>query len=144
MQTTLGRLYRVSREPRNDGLLWQRVRVMLNLVELVADDDEQRAAPCAWGHIVVGHACYCHNDAWKEGPRKCPIYRAHGDSDPSKWHRREWELVELPMFKGIVAGEVVTRNEMRPCMPDDDVGGCPRFETAPEQIAGQGEQGKAT
>lgn len=99
---------------------------MFNLVELIADD-EQRPAPCAWGNIVVGHACYCHNDEWSEGPRKCPIYRQFGDSDLTKWVRRDWELVELPMYVDHVDGKIVSRNEMRPCMPDDGLGGCPHF-----------------
>jgi len=104
---------------------------MFNIVEIAADEDEQRQAPCKWGNIVVGHACYCHNDEWKEGPRKCPVYRLFGDTDKSKWHRREWELEELPMLKGFdTDGSVITRNELRPCMPDDDLGGCPKFEQA--------------
>jgi hypothetical protein len=43
-----------------------------NIVELVADADDcafdQR---CKFGHRVEGHAVYCHNDAWVDGPRKC-------------------------------------------------------------------------
>lgn len=27
--------------------------------------------PCAWGERVGGHAVYCTNDAWIDGPRKC-------------------------------------------------------------------------
>lgn len=46
-----------------------------NLVEIMAagDDDEDCAfdQPCKYGHRVGGHAVYCHNDGWKEGPRKC-------------------------------------------------------------------------
>jgi len=98
---------------------------MFNLVEMCAD--EQKPAPCKWGNVVVGHACYCHNDEWTDGPRKCPIYRQFGDQDATKWHRREWELVELP-------GGV--RLEMRPCMPDDDLGGCPRYEPANAKLCG--------
>lgn len=26
---------------------------------------------CAFGERVGGHAVYCTNDAWTEGPRKC-------------------------------------------------------------------------
>lgn len=45
---------------------------MFNIVELVADNEDCAFdQPCAHGHRVEGHAVYCHNDAWKEGPRKC-------------------------------------------------------------------------
>lgn len=45
---------------------------MFNIVELVADhDDCAFDQPCKYGHRVEGHAVYCHNDEWKEGPRKC-------------------------------------------------------------------------
>ena len=27
--------------------------------------------PCAFGQRLGGHAVYCTNDAWAEGPRKC-------------------------------------------------------------------------
>lgn len=107
---------------------------MFNIVELAADQDEQKPAPCKWGNIVVGHACYCHKDDWKEGPRKCPVYRNFGDSDLSKWHKREWELVELPMHRPELPERV--RMEMRPCMPDDDIGGCPMFEPSSDQPEG--------
>lgn len=45
---------------------------MINLVELCADDEDQNSAPCIFGNIVVGHACYCHHS---DGPRKCNQYR---------------------------------------------------------------------
>jgi hypothetical protein len=98
---------------------------MFNIVEMMADEGEQQEAPCKWGNIVEGHACYCHNDAWKEGPRKCPIYR-NFELDPAKWIQREWEEIELPMHRPELPGGV--RMEMVPCMPDDDAGGCPKFE----------------
>lgn len=45
---------------------------MLNLVELVADaEDCAFDQPCAYGHRVDCHAVYCHNDKWKDAPRKC-------------------------------------------------------------------------
>lgn len=44
---------------------------MINLVEMCADEDEQSETPCAFGNLVEGHSVYCHNDEWKEGPRKC-------------------------------------------------------------------------
>jgi len=44
----------------------------INLVELMADaDDCAFDQPCKYGHRVEGHAVYCHNHEWKEGPRKC-------------------------------------------------------------------------
>jgi len=43
-----------------------------NMVELVAGKDACAFdQPCAYGHRVDGHAVYCHNDAWLDGPRKC-------------------------------------------------------------------------
>ena len=44
---------------------------MTNLVELMADDDEQEPSPCSHGNVVIGHACYCHHP---DGPRKCMLY----------------------------------------------------------------------
>lgn len=45
---------------------------MLNLVEMLADDEDSAFdQPCKYGHRVEDHAVYCHNDAWKESPRKC-------------------------------------------------------------------------
>jgi hypothetical protein len=106
---------------------------MFNLVEVVADGDEQETAPCKYGNIVVGHACYCHRDDWPEGPRKCPVWRYFGTKDLSKWHQREWELVEVPTFQGFdpQTKAPIIKNTMRPLMPDDDLGGCPKFESRP-------------
>lgn len=42
-----------------------------NVVELMPTDDEAFDQPCKFGHRVEGHAVYCHNDAWPDGPRKC-------------------------------------------------------------------------
>jgi hypothetical protein len=78
---------------------------MFNLVEFAASDDEQSQAPCKWGNIVEGHACYCHADHWKEGPRKCPIWRNFETPGPA------WRKVDGPVF------------------PVD--GGCPMFEPLP-------------
>lgn len=55
----------------------------MNLVEMIAD--EQRPAPCRFGNIVEGHACYCHHP---HGPRKCPIWRAYGEH-AERWHDDE-------------------------------------------------------
>lgn len=109
---------------------------MFNLVEIMAENEEQQVAPRKWGNIVTGHACYCHNDAWEEGPRKCPIYRSYG-LDPEKWHQREWATIRLPMFKGRGKNErgetvILSQDEDRPCMPDDGLGGCPKFEPNPD------------
>jgi len=99
---------------------------MFNIVELIAE--EQQEAPCKHGNIVVGHACYCHLDEWEEGPRKCPIYRNFG-GEKSKWIKREWELIDLPMLNGFDdKGNVISEIKAMPCMPDDDLGGCPMFE----------------
>ena len=46
---------------------------MINLVEMVTDKEEQTQAPCKYGNIVEGHACYCHNE--KAPYRKCPQWR---------------------------------------------------------------------
>lgn len=45
---------------------------MFNLVELIADDNEQsQNQPCVYGNLVEGHAVYCHNHTWADAPRKC-------------------------------------------------------------------------
>lgn len=44
----------------------------VNVVELLSDgEDDAFDQPCKFGHRVDGHAVYCHNDAWRDGPRKC-------------------------------------------------------------------------
>lgn len=44
----------------------------MNLVEIVADDDECAFdQPCKYGHRVEHHAVYCHNDRWADAPTKC-------------------------------------------------------------------------
>lgn len=40
-----------------------------NIVELIEGSECNQ--PCKHGHLVEGHAVYCHNDAWKDAPRKC-------------------------------------------------------------------------
>ena len=44
-----------------------------NIVEAIQESDSDCAfdQPCKFGHRVEGHAVYCHNDAWVDGPRKC-------------------------------------------------------------------------
>lgn len=41
-----------------------------NIVELIADESAFDQ-PCKHGNRVDCHAVYCHNDQWKEAPRKC-------------------------------------------------------------------------
>lgn len=43
---------------------------MINLVELVSDESAFDQ-PCKYGNRVETHAVYCHNDQWKDAPRKC-------------------------------------------------------------------------
>jgi hypothetical protein len=45
--------------------------VAFNMVELMTEDEEQFETPCLHGNLCEGHAVYCHNDEWTEGPRKC-------------------------------------------------------------------------
>lgn len=44
-----------------------------NIVEVMQESGADCAfdQPCKFGHRVEGHAVYCHNDAWSDGPRKC-------------------------------------------------------------------------
>jgi hypothetical protein len=44
---------------------------MINLVEMFAENEGHWNQPCLYGHLVDGHAVYCHNDGWRDGPRKC-------------------------------------------------------------------------
>jgi hypothetical protein len=106
---------------------------MFNIVELAAAacEDEQKVAPCKWGNIVVGHACYCHKDDWAEKPRKCPIWRNFGTSDLSKWHQREWPLQDYVVARGRNKdGTTSEKFEKGRWMPDDGLGGCPMFESS--------------
>ena len=46
----------------------------INLVEMMtagSEDDGGFCQPCKHGHLVVGHAVYCHNQEWADAPRKC-------------------------------------------------------------------------
>lgn len=58
-------------------------RRKVNLVELF---EEPEPAPCKWGNIVEGHACYCHH---RLGPRKCHVWR-----NGLEWKRENCELYE--------------------------------------------------
>ena len=51
----------------------QEEQVALNIVEAIQGPDSDCAfdQPCQFGHRVEGHAVYCHNDNWRDGPRKC-------------------------------------------------------------------------
>ena len=66
---------------------------MINLVELVADEDEHEQSPCKFGNIVKGHACYCHHSA-EDAPWKCPIWRFSGT-----WARGPWAEKKCPLFE---------------------------------------------
>ena len=44
---------------------------MFNLVEASSADSSNFNQSCKYGNLVDGHAVYCHNDGWKEAPRKC-------------------------------------------------------------------------
>jgi hypothetical protein len=43
-----------------------------NWVEMLADEDEIFwDQPCVYGCRIESHSVYCHNDKWREKPRKC-------------------------------------------------------------------------
>jgi len=64
---------------------------MINLVELIADPDEHKPAPCRWGNIIIGHACYCHNP---DTPyRKCGVWSSYGE-EPADWGKDKCEWFE--------------------------------------------------
>lgn len=46
-------------------------RTKLNLVEEMSDTNDAWNQPCAYGHLVVGHAVYCHHPTWEASPTKC-------------------------------------------------------------------------
>lgn len=60
----------------------------MNMVEII--DENQHPSPCKHGNIVDGHACYCHSTS-PETPRKCHIWRFHGERDLSKWVKSDWD-----------------------------------------------------
>jgi hypothetical protein len=95
----------------------------MNIVELAADPDEQMAAPCKWGNIVVGHACYCHNDS-PLMPRKCPVWRS---GDEAGWKRAEWGPIVQHTVTHYGKNDPRNTYEMRPEWPD---AGCPEFEAS--------------
>lgn len=50
------------------------VSEVVNIVEMMTLDDNEGGGfnqLCAYGHLVEGHAVYCHNDGWLYSPRKC-------------------------------------------------------------------------
>lgn len=61
---------------------------MINLVELLAEEDEINQSPCKHGDIVIGHACYCHNKS-PDAPRKCHVWR-----NDLLWNTESCELFE--------------------------------------------------
>ena len=42
----------------------------INFVEMVCDESAFDQ-PCMYGNRVESHSVYCHNDWWKNAPRKC-------------------------------------------------------------------------
>jgi hypothetical protein len=44
---------------------------MDNLVEMIFGDGPNFCQPCKHGNLVDEHAVYCHNEVWKDAPRKC-------------------------------------------------------------------------
>lgn len=42
----------------------------INLVEFM-EEEQAFDQPCKYGNRCGGHAVYCHNDEWKDSPRKC-------------------------------------------------------------------------
>ena len=100
----------------------------MNIVEMMAADDETKPALCAFGNIVKGHACYCHHTN-PEAPRKCWIWRNYGE-EPEYWFRKEWHMEMTPTsfhFKdgqceaGDYRNVITPPNDRQPC-------GCPWFE----------------
>jgi hypothetical protein len=66
----------------------------LNLVEMIADDDEcAYDQPCAHGYRVETHAVYCHNKKWLYAPSKC---RRHGGG--SVWGDEPWPHDQCPGY----------------------------------------------
>ena len=61
---------------------------MINLVEMMAYEDETMPAPCKHGNIVIAHACYCHHES-DDAPRKCPIWR-----NAWEWNKDNCEFFE--------------------------------------------------
>jgi len=94
---------------------------MINIVEMMAGEDEIEPCPCKFGNIVSGHACYCHSED-AHSPRKCPVWRNGWD-----WKRLPW-LPDSPHIKTWY-GENDPRNvyEIGPEWPE---GGCPLFEAS--------------
>ncbi len=102
---------------------------MFNVVEIGAGDDEQHASPCKYGNIVDGHACYCHADHWVDGPRKCHIWRLHGEN-PVFWRRQEWAIGDRVRRIWWDADgkehKETYKSQVPPDREDDDIG-CPEF-----------------
>lgn len=42
----------------------------MNLVEMFAEESAFDQ-PCKFGNRVEHHSVYCHNETWKDAPRKC-------------------------------------------------------------------------
>lgn len=105
----------------------------MNIVELIAADEEQSSSPCKYGTIVECHACYCHHNS-EDAPRKCPIWRNYGISDLSKWRNNPWQpddyhLRRLVYRKTGRKQYKIEISELGKTWPDE---GCPLFESNAE------------
>lgn len=101
----------------------------MNLVEMIADPEEQSQSPCKYGNIVSGHACYCHHTS-EDAPRKCPIWREGGAGDVSKWKRVDWlpedyQTVSVRFETVNGKSRRIITSELGKTWPDE---GCPMFE----------------
>jgi hypothetical protein len=72
----------------------------INLAELVAGENEHEQSPCKFGNIIIGHACYCHNES-DETPRKCPIWRNYGVENLGRWKKTSWDEEGCPFFESV-------------------------------------------
>ena len=63
---------------------------MENLVEVFANAEDMRPAPCRHGNIVEGHACYCHH---MDGPYKCPLWFRYTEA-VEYWNKNECRFFE--------------------------------------------------
>jgi len=44
---------------------------IINLIEILDEEDCAFDQSCAYGHRVENYSVYCHNENWKDAPRKC-------------------------------------------------------------------------
>ena len=76
----------------------------MNLVELFADEEEQKPSPCKYGNIVTGHACYCHHP---KAYRKCPQWRMQSPYKECKFYKKQKIIEKVKSYeKGMIKREV--------------------------------------